>query len=283
MPELKTNEVVPSEPAAPEQTAAEPEFDWSMPDADEMAPVVEENNKSEETFAADQGEKAPEDVSAPAEPAPGIEKPAEEKPAPVEPEKPAEPPKPIEEGTKAPSEGELAAKRAAFIEEIASTYSLSPDEEVAYIEDPVKTLPKLAAKITVRVFEDTYRTIAAQLPQLLEYHLAARDTAQKTYAQAEEKFWQRWPALKGQEETVRQIGAQFRKMNPDASPEDAIEFVGMYASTKLGLQPQAPTAPAPAPVARKSAPPPPAAAGRTVGDVPAKETNIFAELSALED
>lgn len=274
MTDEQTKIDIPNEPVA-EKT--EPEFDWSMTEA-------EENTAEETPLEEEKPEQPPEPEKAeepekPAEPAKPVEELKAEPPKAEEPK--AEEPKPPE--TPKFSEAELAGKRTAFIEELAASYQLTPEQEEAYIEDPVKALPKLAAQWTTRVFEDTYRTIAAQLPQLLEQHLAARETAQSYSAKAEEAFWSRWPGLKGNEETVRQIAERFSRANPDASMEEAIDFVGTYASTKLGLQPPQAQPAAPAAPVRKSAPPPPAAAGRTVGDAPQKETNIFAELSALED
>lgn len=137
---------------------------------------------------------------------------------------------------------QLQAVRERIANEIMSKYSLSEEEETAFVSSPGKVIPKFVSKLFLDVYDAVYANMMAQLPQIIEPVLAQREIARRY----EEEFYRQWPELAKPEykETVRRIAAVYRQLNRDVKPEQAIKEIGAQAMTALGLQRQPEARPA---------------------------------------
>jgi hypothetical protein len=103
-------------------------------------------------------------------------------------------------------------------------------------------------------------------------------------AAAQAEFYKAWPSLKGYDKQVLQVGALFRQLNPNATPQEAIERIGKVVHEALGIAIPAPGAAAPASPAVPAAPAKPAAPFRPAGGsgaspAPAPSGNEFEAMA----
>jgi len=241
-PEASPPPAEPAQPApeAPSSTAPTPEQPPAQPAAAQQVPA------------------AP--VAAPMPPP---EAPAPAAPAPVQPEMP-----------KPPSEAELKAAFDKQRDELVKVYALTEEDARAVVTEPETVLPKLAANLHQAIFSQIQRSLAEYLPAVIQQATEAR----ARQADADNRFYGRWPSLRGHEQTVLQVGQMYRQANPTAPPEKAIEQIGQIVSLSLGLPMATPTAPVQPP----AAPPahrPAAATGVPASPVPAapNEWTAFAD------
>lgn len=267
-----------------------PEVDVPGPDADDSSSSFEEND----FFAADGVEDVPVEhprAKAPAEPeAPVVAEPAApakvaeppaapaapEQPPPVAPAEPAQvPAEPVAAVPPAePPEKVLAAAKQVFLAELEQGYALAPEETEQLASEPHLVLPKLAARVHAQLFEDMYRTLSAQLPQLVMGVLEG----QGRIKEVEEAFYSDWPELKDHKTEVHSVGELFARMNPQATTEERRRMIGAATMAKLGIVRGAPPA---APAAPTRLPPHrPVAAGVTAPASPGRAQPTAADMWA---
>lgn len=264
----------------------------------DYADVLSDKDRAEEVMAAEEQER-PLDPVSPA-PAP-VEVPAVA-PAPVAPSpsvsQSVEPPvvaapvaAPVAEvpaaptPTVTPSPEEQAAAQKQLEEEtmamLVKQYTLSP-EEAAKLDEferkPSEYLPTLLAKAHQNAYVQSYQTIMAALPAMVE----RISTVKAAERQAEEAFFNRWPELKGQDPVVMRAIATFKQMNPQSTMEETIERAGTLAMISMGKIPGSSGQPPAAPEIPQTPPPRPIMPGSGSGIRPTEtrtyEEGVFEEI-----
>lgn len=157
--------------------------------------------------------------------------------------------------------------RAKFEETLASKFTFSEEEALALQTEPEKVLPKLAARLYADVLEDVGRMISSSVPSLVQEYAVSAEREMRAKAE----FFGEWPELRDYEQQVLMVGEMFRKMNPTASPKEAIKRIGEITMATLGLQRKPKEPAAPKPQAFK-----PAGAGRI--QTPEPEPNIWEQI-----
>jgi hypothetical protein len=163
---------------------------------------------------------------------------------------------------------------------LESLYQLSEEEQTAFMTEPEKTLPKLAATLHMRITKAVLNSVQSIVPQIIQQH----QTMTTTEAEAKNAFYSANPDLKdpAYEAAILQVGAMYRQMNPGAKREDAVKKIGELVRVSMGLPP---TGSVEAPPAASAAP---AAQGRpftpargAAGAIPQAgvETNEWAQLA----
>lgn len=99
--------------------------------------------------------------------------------------------------------------------------------------EPDKAVPKLLANAHVNIVQNVLRTVAQQIPAVVNGLLEAR----RVQTELEDKFYSKWPQLDRvkHDMTVRQLVAAYRQVNPQASTEDIMQMVGAQAILALNL------------------------------------------------
>lgn len=115
------------------------------------------------------------------------------------------------------------------------------DEDVAQLEaEPASALPKLAAKVHYNVLKQTAQMISGMLPHAFMHFQGV----QKQADAATSKFQEQWPQVDvvkyGSE--IEQTANVYRQMNPKATQEEVISFVGAAISTRHKLSAPTPSA-----------------------------------------
>ena len=178
--------------------------------------------------------------------------------------------------------GDLMQMRESLVADIASRYTVSEEVRNQLLLEPDKVLPTMAARIMVDTYDAVMQTVMAQIPQMQ----AQREHVVQVSRQTEEKFFQRWPALKdpAYSQDILTTARAFRQANPQATPEQALEAVGAIVHVQRGIPLSAPTQ-APPQVAPSVRPPIPVSPGGAVRS-PAASTpaqgSIWDELSTIE-
>lgn len=240
--------------------------DWSTLFDDEIEPQdspTDENPAPVETPPA-------EETPAPApQPAPEVEPPKEEVVPPAEdaPKPEAEAPKPPVEQPKELTQAERDAQIAQFQGELEGMYAITEQEADALLADPVKTLPKFAAQIHLKVMQQVAMAMQAYqqtLPQVVEQ----TTEVVKQKREAADEFNTRWPGLtatvEGQQASIQAIQIA-KQQNPTASRKDIIEKSGRIAYSILGKD--VPAVVPPAPAAKQKPTPHLPAATKSAGNV----------------
>lgn len=148
---------------------------------------------------------------------------------------------------------QIAAAEQAYMKQLASFYAFDEDSAVQLQTEPEKILPQLAARLHVDVMKNVMAQMQGVLPQLVQ-QVQSVSTRE---AGAQDLFFKAWPELKGYDQQVLQVGKMYRQMNPNASPEEAVQRIGELAMTAMGMQrksAQAMAAPAPQGAFRPSVP-----------------------------
>lgn len=161
----------------------------------------------------------------------------EETPQEPEPETPAEPVQesavPTNQTPDGPPAEELLKQ---YVADLESSYSIPEELSEKLQTEPEKVLPKLAAQVHMRVAQEIYRYMQAQLPEFIDGYVQTMSREM----QAKQAFFSKWPDLAPYEDKVVEIGMMYRKMNPKASPDEVIQRVGELATNMLGLNKQQP-------------------------------------------
>lgn len=212
------------------------ESDWFG--AEEVIPGAESpDTAAQEASPAQQAVTPPGAEPAVQQPPVVTEPPAATAPGPQEaqPQAPMAPPlSPGEPGRLAEA---LQANEAALIESVAQRYALSNEEREALETDVVGTVPKLLAKLHVRVMTNVLNQMAQSIPHMIERQMRVSSAN----AANADKFYSRWPDIKkdAHGETVMRLGALYRQMNPNASMEQMIEELGPLVMLQAKITPAA--------------------------------------------
>lgn len=187
-----------------------------------------------------------------------------------------------------PTTEQLMTQRNQLIDQIASRYSFTPEQEAQLQTEPEKVLPVIAARLQVETFEAVLQTVMAQIPTVLATHRQQEDRA----TQYNNAFYGRWPALRDAKYNPRltEVAQAYRQANPRATPEQAIESIGAMVHVMEGIPVPTPaSASAPAAVAPQMVPassmrpPTPAGVGASTRPAAVPSTpNIFEELALFE-
>jgi hypothetical protein len=182
--------------------------------------------------------------------------------------------------------------KATFMPQLEALYKIPEADIEGLRTNPEVYLPKLAAQLHYEVQLAAFNSVLTAMPDLVSMVMDQRTNV----AEANTKFYDKWPALKQHiaanpqaEEAVRQSINAYRNANPKASQDDIITRAGLLAMVSLGIpleqmlpQATAPAAPQ-APVVRPT-PHRPVGMG-AVGHVPnhpaagGSEGNIFERLA----
>jgi hypothetical protein len=156
-------------------------------------------------------------------------------------------------------EAEAQVRTQAYTKSLEDFYKLPEDLATQFEAEPAVALPQLAAKLHMAVEHSLMTRLNQELPQ----YIALYQQMQQRESEAKTAFYDAHPDLKGYEPQVLQAAEIFRRLNPTATPEQAIQGIGLLVRTSLGIQPSATSAPggAPAPV-QTAAPRSPASAPR---------------------
>lgn len=199
------------------------------------APVSAEEPEqpAEEAPAAEAAKDAPPEETPPAQPE--ARQPEPQQPTPPEQTATPEPPQP--EQTQEELEAALREQQAAAETRLAEEfYALSEDQQAEFESDAGVAIPKLAARIHMAAAAGAVQHIMRNFPVWFK---AAQEQFKREDAN-NQKFWDAWPDLNPEEHThtVAQLGAAFRQVNPNASPDDFVRLVGAQAMLALGITPQ---------------------------------------------
>lgn len=128
----------------------------------------------------------------------------------------------------------LSENESAAIEHVAQTmFQLSPEDIGALEADVAGTVPKLLAKVVVK----TNQQMLAQLGRIVPIMIGRHQEMVQRHTLNEGQFYKAWtqldPAKHGT--LVRELGAQYRRMNPDASLEKMIQDLGPFVLMRAGL------------------------------------------------
>lgn len=228
------------------------EFDDLTTEVEEETPPVEAEKEPE---AAVEEEAAPSEEEKKEVPAPEATKEVVK-----EPEPPAQPQQ---------TEAERQALRGQVVTQLAQQYQLSKEEAESFEVNPSEALPKFAAELHMRVYDDVVRSLTQQMPRLMDYHLQAKQES----AKHEDAFYSSWPELKGYQKEVLQIAQMWRSMNPQADEAAAIQAIGKLATSALDI---------PRTSAAASEPPPSAPANVTRSTPPVAGSSSRANQNPFE-
>ena len=133
----------------------------------------------------------------------------------------------------------LKQSEKIFTAKLAETeYALTKEEKDAlgFDDTQAAAVASLAARTHVNAVGTVLRTIAQQMPAMMNRHLQVQNAAKG----AEDAFYGQWPQLKEHSQTVMQLGQAYRNAHPTASQDDFIKMVGAMSVTALGLHVQTP-------------------------------------------
>jgi hypothetical protein len=260
-------------PATTAETADEGTGSVNWEDMNETIPGGDDSEKveapepDEETPpAAETGEETPakEETKAPEQ------KPSEEPPpapqTPVEPEQKQETPE------------ELAKRQEDYRQwldkertTLTELYKLSEEDAEKVQTEPELVLPKLLANMHLNL----QRTLLEGMQQVLPQVMGQTSAVQAREAEAKKVFYGEWPELAQHHAKVVEIGKMYRQLNPKATPDEAIQAIGLMAMQTLKIKQkeqkstsrEAPTKPAM-----------PGSSGSRKAAVSAKTDNIFDDL-----
>lgn len=249
-------ENLPSQPAGEFSTESE---EFEMP-VDSWFDAEQESRKVEEAReqSAPVAEAAPE-APQPKEPQATesgqqtqTQKPAKEPVQEAQPE-PQPGPQSAEQPAAEPQDflGALEQNRQAVEQELAQRFQLSEDDIAEFETSAEVAIPKLAGRILYEAISSVHKQIASFTPQIVQQTVQASETQRN----AESQFYDKWPALRGldqsQSETLHRISSAYVQANPQLPLATRIEHIGMMAHQALGIPlPQAAPAPQPAPQRR---------------------------------
>lgn len=179
-------------------------------------------------------------------------KPVEEpKPEPVEEPKP-EPEPPVEEPVPEPqvmSEEERTALHKKARDSLTAIYKFDEETALKYETAPEEVIPRLAADLHMRIYNDVVNAVVGTIPQLVQQQLGATQQRKSD----NDVFYEKWPGLKTHDTNVQKFAQLWWGMNPGATFETAVDEIGKHMSIALGIPVGEPT-PTPAPVVPAATP-----------------------------
>ena len=193
------------------------------------------------------------------------------------------PPEPVALETSDPTAEEISAARnegmSQILDSLETHYKFS-EEEAAKINDvdskPSDYLPRLLAMAHRNALLQSNALMQKNVPDMVTATSKENIAASK----AEDSFFGRWPALKGNEDKAFASIKAYKDVNPDADMEAVIEGAGTLAMVSLGKALETPAASSVSDIPMP--PPPPAGTGGGTGETsrtPASyEERVFGEF-----
>lgn len=134
---------------------------------------------------------------------------------------------------------EVDKNKDVFINALAQeVYKLDQSDMDELDAQPAVAIPKLLAKSHFNIVQNVLGTLAAQIPHVVGGVLEAR----KKQESLEDEFFTRWKDSgldrSKHRQQVLQIAQAYRQLNPNATKDQMMEFVGAQAVVMLGLHKQ---------------------------------------------
>lgn len=255
----------------------------SLGDEEEEEKVGDEAEKTKSSEAPE--EKKPEEAAT--KPEPTAEELAEIERKKTEEAKPAEATtekveeKPEQKPLSDEEAGKLYTDWREQTEELLAThhYALSQEQIDEYEENPAALIPKLMSRVYMDSISAAFNQVTNYLPRMVGMVIDQRDSMNK----AEKAFFDKWPDLLNDRDTVLRLGMAYRQANPEASMDDFINEVG--AQTMVALRKTPANTNGNGTQAQPSAKPASSGAFKPAVETPAapparkKETNVFEQLA----
>lgn len=149
-------------------------------------------------------------------------------------------------GAPAQTPEQRQAEEEKLTSQLVEYYKFDEATAAQLQSEPELVLPKLAAQMHVAMMKGMVNMMTQFVPQIVATHTqrATREESSKNM------FFAAYPDLKGYERQILEVGAMFRRMNPTASPEEAVQRIGETVRAALGLTKAAVTTTPPAPPVR---------------------------------
>lgn len=174
-----------------------------------------------------------------------------------------------------------AANQTALADWAAGNLFKLSDEDVGALnENPAAIIPTLMGRAYTRSMESAVNLIKNLVPEMVNGVVTAQANAQKRASEALNEFYQSNPHLTADQHgaAVDKWARSFRAMNPSASRQEAIAFVGKAVSAEFGIWPSQNGTGVAAP--RRAAPFTPARPG---GRAPATQKGPHDPYAGMED
>lgn len=132
-------------------------------------------------------------------------------------------------------------------------FSLTKEEIESLDTNAVEMIPKLMSRTYTQALLASLNMMRNFVPRMITEGFAQQTTSAAKANDAKSAFYKAWPELneKDHDQAMNTVAKVFRQMNPKASREEAIKFVGAAVLAQFGLSrgtPKASAAPArPAP------------------------------------
>lgn len=112
-------------------------------------------------------------------------------------------------------------------------YALKPEELEEFEVEPNKVIARLMSRVYLDSVTAAINQITGSFPRLVSLTLEQNERDKAN----ENVFFDRWPQLKGKDDLVRRIGANYRVQNQSATVEQFVNEVGAAAMVALRLDP----------------------------------------------
>ena len=150
-----------------------------------------------------------------------------------------------------------AAARAHIVQTYAEKYTISEENAARLATEPEKVLPELLGEMAVDVYEAMYNTFiqlaSKTIPQMIQRHSDGQGHKTK-FMEAHPQIAEHIKANPNAFPQVAEAAAFWRKQNPAATPEEAVEGIGKLVNTMFKLSAPDPTVSAAAALVAKAKP-----------------------------
>mgnify|MGYP003439753444 FL=1 len=128
---------------------------------------------------------------------------------------------------------EYSVWRENRLTQLEQMYAVDEESATALLTEPELVLPKLAAKVHMEVMENSMRAMQAMVPVMM--HQVQQHAELNTRAKS--LFHGTNPDLvdPSYEPMIMEMGQSFRRVNPNASPEQASKAIGNLVRAALGI------------------------------------------------
>ena len=116
---------------------------------------------------------------------------------------------------------------------VESVYKLDPETKTKLDTNPSEVIPQLAAQLHMQVLAaattqaaNLFMTMLPQMQERLSYEKSLED-----------QFYDTYKELKSHTKTVDNISKVYRQMNPNATPEQAMQHIAAMAMVQLNIVP----------------------------------------------
>src|SRR6478736_5880733 len=125
-----------------------------------------------------------------------------------------------------------APSRDQAVASIAQQLAITNEDDIMQLRtEPEKVIPKLLANL----FYDIHGTLTRQFQESLPNMLQSVSQRAQADLQAEQAFYEQWPALKEHNKLVLDTAKLYMKMNPTADKTVAMQEIGAMAMLKAKI------------------------------------------------